>query len=116
MVVLIAGCGYNWLQVRLLQAEVGDLKARAARQNRSPPTRLGSPGADWPVTEQELRRGANGLKMRWTAPGRRSRAEPCTLCKHKPSSFGSRPTPFGARLIPLPAVTHLDCSAVWEAA
>lgn len=62
MVVLIAGCGYNWLQVRLLQAEVGDLKARAARQNRPPPTRLGPPGADWPVTEQELRRGANGLK------------------------------------------------------
>ena len=57
MVVLIAACGYNWLQVHRLQAEVGDLKTRLAVQDRPP-----APGRDWPATEQELRRDANGLK------------------------------------------------------
>jgi len=57
MVVLIAACGYNWLQVHRLQAEVGDLKTRLAVQDRPPP-----PGGDWPVTGQELRRDAKGLK------------------------------------------------------
>lgn len=57
MVVLIAACGYNWLQVRRLQAEVGDLRTRLAVRDRPP-----APPADWPLTGQELRRGANGLK------------------------------------------------------
>jgi len=57
MVVLIAACGYNWLQVHRLQAEVSDLKTRLAVRDRSP-----APQGDWPVTGLELRRGANGLK------------------------------------------------------
>lgn len=57
MVFLLAACGYNWLQVHRLQAEVGDLKTRLAVKGR-PPALVG----DWPVTGQELRRGANGLK------------------------------------------------------
>ena len=55
MIVLIAACGYNWLQVRRLQAEVGDLRTRLAVRSRPP-------DVDWPPTAQELRRGANGLK------------------------------------------------------
>jgi len=57
MVVLIAGCGYNWLQVRRLQAEVGDLRTRLAVRNRP-----AGPGEDGFLTGQELRRNANGLK------------------------------------------------------
>ncbi len=57
MVVLIAACGYNWLQVHRLQAEVSELKTRLTVRDRPPP-----PPSDWPVTGQELRRGANGLK------------------------------------------------------
>jgi len=56
MVVLIAVCGYNWWQVRRLEAEVGELKTRLAVRNRPPPA------VDWPLTAQELRRSANGLK------------------------------------------------------
>lgn len=55
MVVLLAACGYNWMQVRRLQAEVGDLRTRLAVPSRPP-------DADWPPTGQELRRGANGFK------------------------------------------------------
>ncbi len=55
MVALLTACGYNWLQVRRLQAEVGDLRARLAVHSRPPD--LG-----WPPTGQELRSGANGLK------------------------------------------------------
>ena len=57
LVILIAACGYNWLQVHRLQAEVGDLKTRLALKDRPL-----APQDDWPVTGQELRRGANGLK------------------------------------------------------
>ena len=57
MVVLLAACGYNWLQVRRLQTEVGQLKTRLAIQSRPSP-----PVSDWPVTEQELRRNARDLK------------------------------------------------------
>ena len=57
MVVLLAACGYNWLQVRQLRAEVGDLRTRLAVQSRPP-----QPATDWPVTEQELRRNARDLK------------------------------------------------------
>ena len=57
MVVLIAACGYNWLQVHRLQSEVSDLKTRLAVRDRSP-----APQGDWPVTGLELRQGANGLK------------------------------------------------------
>ena len=55
MVVLLAACGYNWLQVRQLQAEVGDLRTRLAVRSRPP-------DVAWPPTGQELRQGANGLK------------------------------------------------------
>ncbi len=55
MLVLIAVCGYNWLEVRRLQAEVGDLRTRLTVRSRPP-------DVDWPPTGQELRRGANGLK------------------------------------------------------
>ncbi len=57
MVILIAACGYNWLQVRRLQAEVGELRTRLAVSTRPPSLVDG-----WPVTGQELRRHANGLK------------------------------------------------------
>lgn len=57
MVVLLAACGYNWLQMRRLQAEVGDLKTRLAVANR--PAR---PAEGWPGAERELRRGARDLK------------------------------------------------------
>ena len=57
MVVLIAACAYNWLQVRRLEAEVGQLKTRLA----VPARRAGS-DTNWPATEQELRRRANDLK------------------------------------------------------
>ena len=57
MVVLLAACGYNWWQVRRLQAEVGELRTRLAVPARRPPSDAG-----WPATEQELRRRANGWK------------------------------------------------------
>ncbi len=34
MVVLIAFCGYNWLQVRSLQAQVAELQSRQAARDR----------------------------------------------------------------------------------
>ena len=55
MVVLLAACAYNWLQMRRLQAEVGDLRTRLAVHSRPP-------DAGWPPPGQELRRGAGGLK------------------------------------------------------
>jgi len=57
MVVLLAACGYNWWQVRRLEAEVSELKTRLVV-----PTRPAGPGAKWPATERELRQEARDLK------------------------------------------------------
>ena len=57
MMILIAACGYNWMQVRRLQVEVGELQTRLTARSHAPP-----PASEWPLTEQELRRNANDLR------------------------------------------------------
>lgn len=57
MVILIAFCGYNWLQVQRLQAQVNDLNVRLAAGSRSPKA-----DADWLVqTGAQVRSAQHNL-------------------------------------------------------
>lgn len=74
LVVLLGSCGYNWLQVRALQAQVEDLRARlgtpAPPQETAPASaarhvdrsRLALARSDWKAAMRELEQGAADLK------------------------------------------------------
>ncbi|MDQ2800926.1 MAG: hypothetical protein M3Y13_14940 [Armatimonadota bacterium] len=58
MVTLIACCGYNWLQVQHLQAQVNDLSARLAAGSRPPRA-----DSDWLVqTDSQVRSAQRSLR------------------------------------------------------
>lgn len=58
MVILIAFCGYNWLQVQRLQTQVSGLNARLATGSRSPRA-----DADWLVqTDRRVRSAQRSLR------------------------------------------------------
>lgn len=58
MVILIAFCGYNWLQVQRLQAQVNDLNVRLAAGSRSPRA-----DSDWLVqTDSRVRSAQRSLR------------------------------------------------------
>lgn len=45
MVVLMAACGFNWLQVQQLQGRIAELEARDLRPKHGPVTRTHTPEA-----------------------------------------------------------------------
>ena len=82
IVVLIAFCGYNWLQVRSLQAQVADLQSRQAARERRVETRPEAPAlpvllqqankhaglartalarSDWKTAQRELQQGITDM-------------------------------------------------------
>ena len=77
MVILIAFCGYNWLQVQTLQRQVRDLQTRLTiRENRPQATadwaqqaekhaglaQTALSRADWRTAQRELQQGIGDLK------------------------------------------------------
>jgi len=74
MVVLLGFCGYNWLEMRALQAEVADLRQRqsvtdrrVAESQKHGQLQPADP-ADWRASAQQLEQGIAGLESAAQSP------------------------------------------------